>query len=366
VNDIDPDAVVGCLLGQAVGDMMGLPMENLSPRRIAKLFPTLDRPRFFFGYGMGSDDTEHACMTAQVILRSGGDVDRFRRSLAWRLRWWFAACPPGVGLATAKACIKLWLGFPSTKSGVFSAGNGPAMRAAVIGVVCANAPGSHLQELVAASTRLTHTDPKADYGALVIALAAKVACQSRSGPPIPPEQFLAECRLAFRDDAAAKEMLTLVEQVVGSVNAGISLEEFWRHFNQQRGVSGYILHTVPVALFTFFRHPDDYRTAIESVIRLGGDTDTVAAITGALVGTRVGKAGIPADWLDRFADWPWSLERIERCFHNGAQYCNGVSIPPTPQKDFWLLALPILRPLRNLVFFLIVLCHIARRLLPPY
>jgi len=72
---LDRDAVVGCLLGQAVGDMMVLPAENLSARRIAKWFPKLDRPRFLFGHGMGSDDTEHACMTANALLRCGGDTD---------------------------------------------------------------------------------------------------------------------------------------------------------------------------------------------------------------------------------------------------------------------------------------------------
>jgi len=114
---LDPDAVVGCLLGQAVGDMMGLSAENLGPRRVAKLFPNLDRPRFLFGYGMGSDGTEHACMTAQALLRSGGDRHRFRRSLAWRLRWWFLAGPVGIGRATLLACLRLWFGVPSHKSG---------------------------------------------------------------------------------------------------------------------------------------------------------------------------------------------------------------------------------------------------------
>ena len=102
-NTLNEDAIIGCLLGQAVGDMMGKPMENLSPRRIAKLFPKLDRPAFLFGRGMVTDDTVHACMTAQALLRSGGDKGRFLRSLAWRLRWWFAAGPPGIGLATLRS-----------------------------------------------------------------------------------------------------------------------------------------------------------------------------------------------------------------------------------------------------------------------
>lgn len=86
----DADAIVGCLLGQAVGDMMGLPAKNLSPRRTAKLFPTFNRPQFVFGYGMGSDDTGHARLTAQALLQSGGEIERFGRELRRGLRWWFA------------------------------------------------------------------------------------------------------------------------------------------------------------------------------------------------------------------------------------------------------------------------------------
>ena len=125
-------------------------------------------------------------------------------------------------------------------------------------------------------------------------------------------------------------------------------------------MSGYIYHTVPVALFAFFRHADDYRAAIPAVVRCGGDTDTVAAITGGLIGTRVGKAGIPAEWRTRYRDWPWSVRRIERL----AARVAGRGVP----SELLLLKVfgPVLRLARNAFFFLVVLAHIVRRLLPPY
>jgi ADP-ribosylglycohydrolase len=65
------DTLTGVLLGTAVGDALGLPREGLSPRRARRLFggPPL-RHRLVFGRGMVSDDTEHACVTAQALLRS--------------------------------------------------------------------------------------------------------------------------------------------------------------------------------------------------------------------------------------------------------------------------------------------------------
>ncbi len=128
------DSVIGCLLGTAVADAIGLPCEGLSKRRLLCLFPEIDSHHFFFGRGMVSDDTEHTCMVAQALIVSVGDVEVFRKSLAWRLRFWFLGLPASIGLATARAIVKSWLGFSGHRSGVFSAGNGPAMRSAILGV----------------------------------------------------------------------------------------------------------------------------------------------------------------------------------------------------------------------------------------
>ena len=157
----DERAITGCLTGLAVGDALGLPYENLSPRRAGRLFTDVDRYHFLFGRGMFSDDTEHACMTAQALLASGGDGSRFARSLSWRLRWWLFGCPPAIGLATLKACLKLWLGFSPNRSGVRSAGNGPCMRGPILGVALGDRP-EMLGEFLARSTRMTHTDPRAE------------------------------------------------------------------------------------------------------------------------------------------------------------------------------------------------------------
>ncbi len=362
---LDPDAVVGCLLGQAVGDMMGLPAENLGPRRVAKLFPHFRRPRLLFGYGMGSDDTEHACMTAQALLRSGGDRHRFRQSLAWRLRWWFAAGPPGIGLATLKSCVRLWLGWPSYKSGVKSAGNGPAMRAAILfaaagcpvepdGLDCFYEPG--FWPWVGDSTRLTHTDRQADLGATAIRLVALTAAHERTKLPDPMEWAWLDAT-SHCEESPTRRNLSAIRP---AFDANKSVAEFAAELKLTRGVTGYIAHTVPVAIYAFLKHPDDYRTAVESVIRLGGDTDTVAAITGALVGARVGKAGIPKEWLDRWADWPRSVAWMEKLALKLAEGKWRTSPQPAVPLASWAI------PFRNIVFFLVVLAHVFRRCLPPY
>ena len=345
--------IVGCILGTAVGDAMGLPYEGLSRRRAAKLLGQPERYRFFFGRGMVSDDTEHTCMVAQSLIASGGDIDAFRRYLGWRFRFWLLSLPAGIGLATLRSIVRLWIGFGPDKSGVFSAGNGPAMRAAILGATIDN-PQS-LRELVRASTRITHTDPKAEYGAFAVALAAQLTHQHDS---VSGAQFLKRLRSYLGGEA--EELISLIKGVADTANDGQSTEAFSDSIGLTKGVSGYVYHSVPVAIHAWLTHPRDIRSAVAEVIRCGGDTDSTAAIVGGIVGAAVGKEGIPDDWLDNLFEWPRSVSWMKRL---GAQLDSGrhsvTKVDPIKLPVWGLFP-------RNVFFMLVVLYHGFRRMFPPY
>jgi ADP-ribosylglycohydrolase len=354
------DAIAGAILGTAVGDALGLPREGLSRRRATRLFgdPPL-RHHLLFGRGMVSDDTEHACMTGQALLRAPDDPDAFARSLAWRLRLWLLGLPAGTGLATLRAVVRLWLGFPPSRSGVWSAGNGPAMRAALLGV-CLGEDRQRLRAYVRASARLTHTDPRAERGAFLVALASH--CGAVRGPQgARGETFLRDMREALPDaDAELRGLLDRLEEHLGRGAPAVELADALR---LHRGVTGYVYHTVPLALYCWLRHPDDFRRAVEEVIALGGDADSTGAVVGGIAGATVGAGGIPAEWLHGLLEWPRSVtwmgrlaERLTRQFPAG-----GVRARQGPLPLFW----PGLVP-RNLLFLSVVLAHGFRRLLPPY
>jgi ADP-ribosylglycohydrolase len=347
-------SVVGCLLGIAVGDAVGLCSEGLSPRRQQRFFSEVGH-HLFFDKGMVSDDTEHACMVAQALLASGDDSQALVRDLARRLRWWLLGLPAGVGKATLQATIKLWLGFSPQRSGIFSAGNGPAMRSPLLGVCYGHNP-DRLHDLVRLSTRLTHTDPKAEHGALAVAWAAHL---SRRAPQqgFDPHEYLETLRSVLGTEES--ELLKLVGHAARSAAAGETTAAFAKSLGLSRGVTGYVYHTVPVVLHAWFRHPTDYRGGIEEIVRCGGDTDTTAAILGAIVGARVGKEGIPTHWLDGLWEWPrtvaWIAQLGRRLAEATAQGARG--------------SVPRLGPgliLRNIFFLLVVLGHGFRRLLPPF
>ncbi len=66
-------AILGCLIGTAVGDALGLPYEGISPRRAAKMLGPPTHFRFLFCHGMVSDDTEHTVLVAESLIESGAD-----------------------------------------------------------------------------------------------------------------------------------------------------------------------------------------------------------------------------------------------------------------------------------------------------
>ncbi len=347
-------AGAGSVLGTAVGDAMGLAAEGLSRSRQARLLPHLERFGFLFGKGMCSDDTEHACMTAQALLGASGDADRFARALAFKLRWWLAGLPAGVGFATARAILKLWVGIPPATSGVTSAGNGPAMRAPLIGA-CYGHDLARMRALIEASTHITHRDPRAVHGALAVALAAHLA--ARGDSEVTPATFRTTLAgLIGRDNTT----FVAIDAALASVERNEQETTFAASIGCGDGVSGFMLHTVPVVIHVWLTHQNDFTGGIQAIIRLGGDTDSTAAILGGIIGARVGRAGIPARWLDDLLEWPRSVNYMDALGARAASTATENTIEP----EIPLFVLGIV--LRNLFFLVVVLAHGVRRLLPPY
>jgi ADP-ribosyl-[dinitrogen reductase] hydrolase len=354
----DKEALLsGLLSGVAVGDSLGLPAEGLSRRRVQKFFRGKWHQRFLFGRGMISDDTEHTVFVAQCLLKHPDSVSEFRRLLAWKFRIWFLGLPAGIGFATLRSILKLWIGVSPEKSGVYSAGNGPAMRAAIIGAYFAQSP-ERIDSYIQASTLLTHTDPRALTGASAIAHLAGWGSQNQSPSHLnPAEVFAILERCAGANDTEWKE---IVDKMRCAFEQGLSVEAFILEMNLSRGVSGYIYHTVPVAVYSWMKHFGEFEQTLIAVLNCGGDTDTVASIAGALAGVSVGDKAIPGDWIDKIRDYPCnprSLKNLAMCLAKRQQGIDCESLK-TPFFPFLLV--------RNILFLFVVLIHGFRRLAPPY
>ncbi len=340
--------LIGCLWGCAVGDAIGLPYEGLSARRSHRFARLPLKHRFVLGRGMISDDTDHTVFVAQALLLSAGNPIRFQASLAWRLRFWLLCLPAGIGMATLRSILRLWLGL--SPSGVFSAGNGPAMRSAILGAYFAS-DATARRAHVEASTLLTHTDPLALSGALAVAeIAARLGSGEWTVRPT-PENLAA----VLRGLSSQLEWQETVRSIQDCCGATMPVSVAIGYFGSAKGVSGYVLRSVPFAIVVWHHHFGDYRATIETITQAGGDVDTVAAIAGALAGISTGQGGIPEAWRADLTDWPHSLGYLR-------QLAVALAHPVTPVATTfspWLFV-------RGVVFTFLVLAHGFRRLLPPY
>ncbi|MDR3691524.1 MAG: ADP-ribosylglycohydrolase family protein [Fimbriimonas sp.] len=312
---MDQSRTVGLLTGIALGDSLGLPMEGLSATRAPRLYPPPLRQRMAFGWGILSDDTLMAVATIQALFREPDDPDRFAMEVGRRLRNWFWTLPPGIGLATLKSCLKLTVGIPATRSGVASAGNGPAVRAIVLG--CCLADDSQRRVgLIEASTCVTHTHPLAVSGSQIVGLAATLAVSGKV------DRFDAEAAI---------------------------VAPTWPRSDRwpSSGPTGYMVHTVNAAIECWRSHPHDMESALRMAVALGGDSDSVAALVGGLVGASPQASSAPQEWL-RWMGWPGAREIVE--IASGGR---------TNLPMFRLLT-------QHALTLALIPSHVLRRALPPY
>ena len=206
-----------------------------------------------------------------------------------------------------------------------------------------------------ATTEITHSDQKAYYAALAVAMAAY---QSASDEPASPEQFLAMLKVMLPQDDA-QELHELLQRAADSAAKEEPVTKFARDIGSNKGISGYSYHTVPCVLQVWFRGPEDFERGLQNIIRAGGDTDTAGAIFGGIVGAKVGKQGIPESWLNNIIEWPKSISWLERLggVVAGAEQSTAAKCPAYFVPGIVL---------RNLIFLIIVLTHGFRRLAPPW
>ncbi|HVR31400.1 MAG TPA: ADP-ribosylglycohydrolase family protein [Acidimicrobiia bacterium] len=275
----------GCLVGVAVGDALGAPMEG----RAVVTDGYLERLPFDPGPMRYTDDTAMTIGVAES-LTAHGEFDGAH--MAATLAAHYAAQPwRGYGNGPPEVFGNLERGVPWNQAAVSlfggsgSYGNGAAMRVAPI-ALSAHPHTETVAELARQSAIITHTHPEGIDGAVAQALAIDyVLCISPKDTP-DPTAMIAHIRPHLSSERF-HEKLTTVEWIASE-----------RRTDQLPSLgSGITAHTsVPTALACYLLHPNSFQDAVAAAISLGGDTDTIASMTGALIGAHLGLAAIPPAW----------------------------------------------------------------------
>ncbi|MGP3632872.1 ADP-ribosylglycohydrolase family protein [Streptomyces sp. 24-1644] len=273
------DRAVGAVVGSAVGDALGAPFE-FGPRGVfTERFP--DGVGTMCGGGgwdpgEATDDTQMAVLAGESLLERGGlDLP----DIFGRFRRWAAGDPKDIGLQTEDV---LTSGEPWDLAAALhfqvngrAAGNGSLMRATPSAVHFARAGRTATMDAARRIAALTHGDRAAWEGTAVFHELVRVALYG--GDPL----------------AAVPE--TLAEVPVGHrARWAAVLAADW-HPDDATEFNGAVWPCLGTALWAV-RTTRTYESALAAAVDVGGDTDTVAAVTGGLAGAVYGADAIPERW----------------------------------------------------------------------
>jgi ADP-ribosylglycohydrolase len=285
------DKFIGALTGCAVGDALGAPVEGMPADSIrAKYGKVTDFLDERFGSGRITDDTQMTVCLTQSILELGNfDAEH----AASRFALWIANSDAGikeargVGMACATACRRLRDGAGPENSGVDSAGCGAAMRAAPVGLRYYRDPGK-MRSASISQALITHTNPEAVAGAAAVAFAVGLGINDDGEIDRPSFLRSISRHVARIDRNMSAKIAGLSDYLDAAPQEGFSYT----------GNGGYVMETVPAALFAFLQSPYHLEETVITAVNAGGDTESIGAMAGAVSGSFNGVESIPDRWRD--------------------------------------------------------------------
>lgn len=274
-------AAMGALVGSAVGDALGAPFEFEGPGLYGDNFPQavlggtgemIGGGAFNWGVGEFTDDTQMAMALAESLVAVGDfDPERtFEHFRAW------SRSAVDIGNTTRVA-----LGESDYRTAASRAhdlirrtgSNGAVMRVAPVGVMGVARGSEWARRVAFAQGTLTHFDPIASWCAAVVAEFIRRIAVDGFGP------------------GSFTGLTDFVEEPYRSqINQAIEVTD-----EPMSGSNGGALVCTAHA-FWAFHHGNSFAEVVQRAINLGGDTDTVAAVAGAIAGARFGIQGIPSRW----------------------------------------------------------------------
>lgn len=301
-------AVEGAILGLAIGDALGMPVEFRRRQQILEAWgpqgitdfvdehaPVWPRMPIILGTrhppGAYSDDTQMTLAVAEALVTAGWkDLDTLMNQMGERFVEWSRSPDNNraPGATCMAGCDNLAAGVPWRNAGVLSSkGCGSAMRVAPIGLMFWR-DHSRLMEIARASSLLTHGHEAAVEGAAAAALLVGLAMEKKT-PHAMYDALLAECAPRSADFRTCLEKLPRFlpeEPAIALSKSGLG--------------EGWVAEEAVVsALYCFWRSPEDYSQTVLMATNTDGDSDSIACIAGSISGAFNGVNSIPLPWRQR-------------------------------------------------------------------
>ena len=286
------DKFSGSLLGTYVGDALGMPVEGYSHHSIKSQFGRVEQMmEARLGKGTYTDDTEMMMATTESLLACKGFEGKHMAECF--LNNFHPERGYGTGTTKALSLIKFGTAWDKAGSMVFnggSFGNGAAMRIAPIAIFYYN---NHLmlRTIAAEASLITHAHLLGREGAVLQAYTIAQAIQVKPQDSLDTFHFLQKLINFITPEARVyKKKLELIGKLIDE-NPDPEI------IINQLGHDSSAPNSVPTAIYCFLSHSHSFQEALVYAVDLGGDTDTIAAMTGAISGAYHGKKGIPTQWM---------------------------------------------------------------------
>lgn len=315
-----PNPVHSALLGLAVADALGVPVEFRSRAELKndpvtgmRAYGTYNQPA-----GTWSDDSSMAFCMAESIAKGYDIEDVAQNFVSWKFESYWT--PHGelfdIGNQTSSAINKLRNMIAEGRGSEFTSlysddpmdnGNGSLMRCIPLLFLITGKPIEEQYRLIKEASALTHGHIRSAIACLFYLLIAEHIVNGQEKKAA----YLSACEQvkAWMKDrnVAEEEKATFAKVLSGEI-----------HLEQEENIEsgGYVMHSLEASLWCFLRY-GDYASAVLAAVNLGIDTDTTAAITGGLAGLYYGLDLIPDDWINtiaRLEDIYELADRLEKAY----------------------------------------------------
>lgn len=308
------ERILGCLIGVAAGDAMGMPSSMMSPDMIKSTFKdTIDNflpaPEGHVIHnkmvaGEITDDTQQSLIIADSLIQKG-TVDP--EDIAWRLIKWAESINAleslVLGPSTLRSLHAIKSGRPITEAGSVGDTNGAAMKISPVGIY-GKGDLERTIEAVSQACLPTHNTNVAIAGASAIAIAVGMGISGVTDVDRIIETALEAVRIGMNKGkqwfgASIEKRTRLALKIVSEKK---DREEIMKSLYEMIGAGVAITETVPLCLAVVKLARGNPVEAIKITTNLGGDCDTTSSIVGAICGAMAGSEAFPPEWIQLLED----------------------------------------------------------------
>jgi ADP-ribosylglycohydrolase len=288
------DRALGALYGLAIGDALGMPTQELDRVRARIILGS--HPGFRDGpaenpishgllAGSITDDTMQCVLIANLLVTGRGTIEPQRLAdalLAWEREMAERGRSDLLGPSSKRALAAVAAGQDPRLTGRTGTTNGAAMRITPVGIATPAEPLEHLLAAVVSADLVTHDTAVAHAGAAAVAAVVAGGVDGETFEQAAPRAIRAASHFGFGSIFEEALRMRSLDAIVERFGTGVETAE-----------------SVPTAFGVASLSHGDAWEACTRAAELGGDTDTIAAIAGAMVGACTGLSALPADAVSK-------------------------------------------------------------------